>query len=696
MTTSPRLLPLVLMPAFAMQTAAQTNPAFVGEKTLRVACTYAMQKFSTASAGTNEADLFAYCNLPSPSAQPGAWAKIRIPKPDYVLSVAQGKPYVGANALPPAGLVGNAVLPSEGAIVLGFTEFIVDRAKQEATTYIVNRFAQELCTHEITFDTKNPSPQTKTNVAEFLPSTCRLLSSGTAQSLMGNGVALPSFAVVQTSLRRDVDTLPDLMIGRFTTFAELRYTGLMNDPDVRPPAQRVIALIGAARLAASYPRKMDLPTAFRSAAEAMSDAAVKMCVAKEDPPVPCTLPMKDMPLLRALLAGSSFIGSIDPADVQSLATPGPARDAAWLWIGKAALVNAMPPMRQRITAAESAIASYVTDVLKIDITNPANVTGSRIEAFMQAHGTVIDSATSLATQVTNRIRDAKGDRTKTQQALVDALPGCEQLVFSLFEDDFAGQAPAIQKLAGDIEQLTVRVARYKDMQLRGAYSEIIADALTLARAVDDAQAANGLERFSLPAAAGRALQFAADASETRDADGFAATLERYAAPADAYLRKRTHSPDGGGGYWTLNAYLGVRYGTETAIGDNIPPGRGGSARYNGLTIPAGLELGWAWNCCGSIGLFTQLIDVGQVASWRSRQSDTAVVKTTPPSFTLGTIFSPGLNVVWNVPKLPVTIGGGRSMVPQFRDLTTTTDVTRPKATVTRWTAFLALDVPILP
>ena len=281
------------------------------------------------------------------------------------------------------------------------------------------------------------------------------------------------------------------------------------------------------------------------------------------------------------------------------------------------------------------------------------------------------------------------DRAKVLTVVGSAIPDLAETMLAFVAED---EDPVVRQSA----VLLQRIARFPGMRIAGHYSELMADVLTLVNVVVREQKDGDFERFALPPLAGNALQFAIDASQTTDADGFAATLERYAAPPTAYMRKRTRAPGTSGIYVTLNAYVGLSAGVENAVGDNVPVDKGRAAMYTGLAIPAGVEVGAATEKSGSFGLFAQLIDVGQVASWRNRQPADASVKTTPPGLTLGSVFSPGVHLVWNIPGAPATIGGGYAYAPQFRDLTATLDPTRPRANVTRWTAFAAIDVPLFP
>src|SRR4029079_1398975 len=104
-------------------------------------------------------------------------------EPDTVHVVhAQGE---GAGA---STAFGASMLPDQGVLLVGFTQFVVGRAKVEASAYIINRFSSKLCTetYRVTLEATPKPLRVEESVSRFIPTTCTLLSTGSADALLGS------------------------------------------------------------------------------------------------------------------------------------------------------------------------------------------------------------------------------------------------------------------------------------------------------------------------------------------------------------------------------------------------------------------------------------------------------------------------------------------------------------------------------
>jgi hypothetical protein len=301
---------------------------------------------------------------------------------------------------------------------------------------------------------------------------------------------------------------------------------------------------------------------------------------------------------------------------------------------------------------------------------------------------MISALTTAHGQAEQKASDAKLDRQQVMAIYADAFVDVAPQIVRGVQPDVAPEA------ADQIVLIAKRIGRYPALRVSEQYSALVGDLMTLTSLVAGGILYEQLREVTFPPAAIRTAQFVVDAAQVKDADSFTAVLASYAAPPSAFQRKRTRSPGTAGIYWSFNTYVGLAAGRETAEGSNIPTGKE-TATYRGFSIPVGLELGFSRNF-GGAGVLFQIADIGQVASWRSKQDEASDVKTTPPGLTFASVFSPGINVVWNMPSIPLALGAGYARAPQFRDLTSTADPTRPKADVWRWVVFLGVDVPIFP
>jgi len=696
------LAALFFMPLTRAASAQERFPLLTTD-TLRLACAFA-------SDTTN----------PAPSVRAFCGAKLTksvvlvIPTITEIRGAALHQPVTrsagGTPTIP--GLASTVGLPSQDLLITGFTDFVVDRAKDEAQVYLINGFVQPLCDRKVLKkDEAKGIPEVKTR--EFLPATCELLTSKTATTLRSQGFVLPSWGVVQTALRRDVDTLPMIAMDRAASFVATRYQGGLQDPRVRRTAQRVIALAGASRLGVTYVDRHDLSRAFRESAIAMSHMMDSVCAVKriaggagstggrpgggggggDVAQAADCLDWSKMPVARALMTTAAYVGVSSESDLEALFGASPATRADALdMIVKAILVNGRGALTQQEPYLRRAIASLVADYGVPASADSATVQAAQLESHIAA---AIEPFRDAVADVQSKLGQANGDHQRIMLAYAD---GVESMALAMQTALRTDAPPSDESRQLDTAlTVVVRLARLPRLRLERNYYELLAEVMTLPRILADNSQLAELESFSLPDGVTKALQFAVDASKSTDADAFQATLEHYAAPANGFLRKRTSTEGGFGVYWSVNAYVGYSRGTETAVGNNVPlDAKKGRADYSGMYVPAGIEIGFRNTPFATLGVLAQLIDVGQVASWRSNQDSTSKVETGPPGLTLASVFAPGGTVLLNIHRLPVALGWSWARAPQFRNLTQSNDPNALRATVTRSTGFIAIDVPLIP
>ena len=176
--------------------------------------------------------------------------------------------------------------------------------------------------------------------------------------------------------------------------------------------------------------------------------------------------------------------------------------------------------------------------------------------------------------------------------------------------------------------------------------------------------------------------FAANVVQSKNSDDVENAIEAIALPVgSASIKKNTE--------WNvaLNAYLGGFYGNEYLSEKKAGKWRPISGVYApvGVTISKGLGKN-----IGSLSLLVSVIDIGAVASFRL--TDTSTEKL--PKLTLQNIFSPGLGLVYGIPKWPISIGYSYQLGPVLRKITETDKVVSDKLN-SRWQFFLAVDIPLI-
>jgi hypothetical protein len=176
------------------------------------------------------------------------------------------------------------------------------------------------------------------------------------------------------------------------------------------------------------------------------------------------------------------------------------------------------------------------------------------------------------------------------------------------------------------------------------------------------------------------LSIVGDVAVAKDSASVEDVLGRVAEPIGTWRRKFQDSLT-----FDLNGYVGAKYAYESVAG----PAPAGSALAPVLAI--GLELAVPYSKVGRLGIFAQVIDVGNVASVHFAGSDSSNLTTveTVPDVTWAQLFAPGAYLTWAPMKTPFLVGVGGDWVPVLRSTSAGPE------SVWHLGAMLAVDVPIL-
>lgn len=101
-----------------------------------------------------------------------------------------------------------------------------------------------------------------------------------------------------------------------------------------------------------------------------------------------------------------------------------------------------------------------------------------------------------------------------------------------------------------------------------------------------------------------------------------------------------------------------------------------TATYMGMSLPVGLEFSFLPSRFGTWGVNAQVLDLGAVMNFRLSQTpqadtvgvDTLTTTSIAPEIGFRQVLSPGIALLYHVPKAPIVIGARASYTPLLRDL----------------------------
>jgi hypothetical protein len=134
----------------------------------------------------------------------------------------------------------------------------------------------------------------------------------------------------------------------------------------------------------------------------------------------------------------------------------------------------------------------------------------------------------------------------------------------------------------------------------------------------------------------------------------------------------------------LNAFVGVSAGQET-LNNNL-----GTRPYYAVATPIGVSFNMGFDNYGSVGVLASLLDIGALTSLRFQDNSTGDL----PDLKIENVFAPGAYLVYAIPKYPIALGIGAQLGPNLRSVTDN-NLNLVEASGWRWGAFLAVDIPIV-
>lgn len=179
--------------------------------------------------------------------------------------------------------------------------------------------------------------------------------------------------------------------------------------------------------------------------------------------------------------------------------------------------------------------------------------------------------------------------------------------------------------------------------------------------------------------------FIANVAEAENSDQLAEIIEAYALPAGSYRTKRQSKFN-----VALNSYMGLNYGQEYLINDNLPSIMDNSNATMGLSTPIGIALSRSILEKSSLTGFFQLFDLGSIAAFRFGDDATEVL----PEINFSNIIAPGAYLSFGFPNFPGALSAGAQLGPNLREVT---DASLMIDDVRAWRFLgtLTVDIPLM-
>lgn len=163
-------------------------------------------------------------------------------------------------------------------------------------------------------------------------------------------------------------------------------------------------------------------------------------------------------------------------------------------------------------------------------------------------------------------------------------------------------------------------------------------------------------------------------------------LDRAASPMGAWRMKRDRFMA------SLGGLVGWTYGRERL---EAPDGSVLRGRYSALFAPVGLDVSWPIKSTDFTGgIFFSVIDVGNLMSVNTSQSDAIQVNDNPHA-TFQDVYSPGIYARIGMGRTPFVLGFGIAKTPGLRTAELADGSTASLNSV-RMSAFIAMDITLFP
>lgn len=268
----------------------------------------------------------------------------------------------------------------------------------------------------------------------------------------------------------------------------------------------------------------------------------------------------------------------------------------------------------------------------------------------------------------------------------DRLTGLQQKVDKVYRT-FTFVAGNANNIYIDITQknyssAVMNIVSVFDSLLNPVYSEISASASTASAMANPLPKIDKYAKFR--AALMKYGAFMAQVTSAKSSDDVKKAIESAALPVGSASIKKHASFN-----IALNAYVGPFYGRQKMASDKDFVNAGGMYSPVGVSFSKGIG---STRNPGSISLFTSLIDIGALTTFRfSNPNDTLAGDI---KIKLSQIVAPGVHLIFGVPKWPVSFGGGYQWTPLL------SKVEQSAATLNdskgkRWQLFIAVDLPLL-
>lgn len=180
----------------------------------------------------------------------------------------------------------------------------------------------------------------------------------------------------------------------------------------------------------------------------------------------------------------------------------------------------------------------------------------------------------------------------------------------------------------------------------------------------------------------RDLTFVAQLVTLQNGDDMEKLLNAYALPIGSASIKR-HSRFN----WSINGYVGLTLGNETAFGKSISQGK----TNIGMTAPIGLSYTFGAGKENHFTLFASFIDLGSMVNARLGNDTSSYSNLRFEHF-----LSPGLGIFYNWENIPISMGLQYAYIPNLRNIQYekgTATITETGVSVSRFNFSVLVDIP---
>ncbi len=624
-------------------------------------------------------------------------------------------------------LLSGAGLPiaSESALLVGTTDFLLERSELELEAWMLERFGARHC---------GTLALAQVRVATLFPHSCALLDAdepGKSVLYLTTGAAS-----LQAAARRDI-------VGLARNLGEelLRIHPVTVQADARPelaPVHDLAAALAVVGAMVELTVEGGLPHAVAAAWSRQFPGRVPVLVQRQAPTGITLeglqqLPLRfdQAPLASSLYTLSGLLAALPPLDLArdpetgQLQLSGKADDHPLGARHLALLVNLasneilprgglrtdgllLPPAPAVIDDPQQAAQALVAwlDQVRgwVRTVNDLQALGERL------HNTAWDAA-ALYRYAADLVRaldaDAAVDATLTDarlDALVDAVFGlsrgsvevgrllCDiEALWPLRKEGEVSiaRAPAAVVAALDLAQGVLAWAHaLSEAAIANDQAALLQALLSPPASLADALAGSGMDQAGRVA---RMATFTSALAQAETADSAKAAIEAAAAPPGGYVQKRTGDQVG---YWTLNGYVGGGAGGEVLLSQPASGEALGGAVWPMISVgpEVGLRVGRNGRHPWSLGLYAPLLDLGAIGSWRLNNDGNDAEL---PTVNVRQVFAPGLGLRVGLPGAPLSLGLDGNLLPAMRELTPEGEAVEREVSAIRFGASLGVDIPIL-